>query len=472
MQTDLLAIADVAPSLFVGEKFINNDSLQNDENSSLIALQRICSILLSGAERIDYESIAKTFGLACNCHQAGIMLIAQSNSDDFIVKPAGIWSAKSIPVPKGKNFKLDQILCQTSQGQSWIAKLAQGQLIKIHHSDMPDIKDQFQDLAFDDELIVSDLALVPCLVEDKLAACLYIVNYQNSDFSQGKQPVSTDWSQFAIELLQMCSLNLAQALLVAKHRKAKHDAENRHQRDKRLESLGILAGGIAHDYNNLLTVILGSAELIFLEVQPGSSVHQLAGEIRNASLKARDLTYKMLTYSGNCKLVFDLVEINELVLECANNFSHTLPDNLDLNLSLANENIIITADRGQILQAIENLIVNAQEAIAGQAGSIEISTEILDMTHQNQIENLRVGNLSPGKYAAITIEDSGCGINEITCEKLFDPFFSTKYLGRGLGLPAVYGIVKSHSGGISVYSEVGAGSKFQILLPVAPTKSD
>ena len=452
-------------TLFSRDETIDNQFSHSEKNASLIALQRVCEILLSETQKIDYHSIAKVFGFACGTDQAGIVRIVESEIGDLITESAAVWLNSQLSGCEISQIPVSEILRETQIGQNWIEKLAIGQLVTVHN--LP--ADSLENPEIQTPNIAS-LVLAPCLVDENLAACIYICNQSAGGKNQQCSPDLLDLQPRQaiadIDFIQMCARTLGQGLTSAKQRKANLAARDLLEREKRLESLGVLAGGIAHDYNNLLTVILGSSELILSEVDPESSVHYLAGEIKHASLRARDLTSKMVNYSGNCKLVFEPTEINKVVTLCVQKISQSLPANIDISTKLAPIENIIIADSKQIAQAIENLILNAKEAIGGKPGKIEIKTELVEVENPAELENLRVGEISPGTYIKVSVKDTGCGITDMICEKLFDPFFSTKFLGRGLGLPAVYGIVKSHTGAILVKSLVGAGSNFQIMLPV------
>ncbi|MFC1509895.1 PAS domain S-box protein, partial [Candidatus Omnitrophota bacterium] len=234
---------------------------------------------------------------------------------------------------------------------------------------------------------------------------------------------------------------------------------------QKLESLGVLAGGIAHDFNNLLVAILGNAELALMDMAPESPVYESVEEIKNASVRASELTRQMLAYSGKGQFVVKAIDINRLIDEMGHILEVSISKNAVLKYNFYKNLPSVYADASQIRQIIMNLIINASEAIGEKSGIITISTGLID-AKRDYLSQIRIDEfLSEGYYVFIEVSDTGCGMDKEVQDKLFDPFFSTKFTGRGLGLSAVQGIVRGHTGAIKVYSEPEKGSTFKILLP-------
>ena len=249
-------------------------------------------------------------------------------------------------------------------------------------------------------------------------------------------------------------------------------AEEKHKKlevkilhSQKLESLGVLAGGIAHDFNNLLVAILGNAELALMDMSPESPVYESVEEIKNASVRASELTRQMLAYSGKGQFVVKAIDINRLIDEMGHILNVSISKKAVLKYNFDKNLPSVYADASQIRQIIMNLIINASEAIGEKSGIITISTGLID-AKRDYLSIIRIDEFLPeGYYVFIEVSDTGCGMDKEVQDKLFDPFFSTKFIGRGLGLSAVQGIVRGHTGAIKVYSEPGKGSTFKILLP-------
>ena len=249
--------------------------------------------------------------------------------------------------------------------------------------------------------------------------------------------------------------------------------ERQMQHAQKLESLGVLAGGIAHDFNNLLMTILGNADLALLELSPYAPARENIKEIEKASKRAAELAKQMLAYSGKGRFVIESIDLRELIGEMAHLLKVSISKKAELKYNFADNLPPFDGDATQIRQIIMNLITNASEAIGDKSGVIALSTGAMecDRTYlDGGYEILRAGLDEPlpeGLYVYLEVADTGCGMDNETIEKAFDPFFSTKFSGRGLGLAAVLGIVRGHHGAINIYSELTKGTTFKILFPAS-----
>jgi len=237
------------------------------------------------------------------------------------------------------------------------------------------------------------------------------------------------------------------------------------QHAQKLESLGVLAGGIAHDFNNLLMVILGNADLALMELSPVSPATENVGEIKKASQRAAELCKQMLAYSGKGRFVIEPVDLSHVVEELSHMLEISISKKAILKYNFVEGLPAVEADITQIRQIIMNLITNASEAIGDKSGIISITTGAVDCDRAYLRGAYLDEELSEGCYVTLEVADTGCGMDAETQAKLFDPFFTTKFTGRGLGLAAVLGIVRGHGGTVKVYSEVGRGTTFKVLLP-------
>ena len=243
------------------------------------------------------------------------------------------------------------------------------------------------------------------------------------------------------------------------------ELERRVASSQRLEGLGILAGGMAHNFNNLLTVILGHAEQLRESLPGNAEAAASVREIMKAGYRSRDLIGQLLALRRRQVLELKPLDLNAVVRDCSAMLRRALRVNIAIDYCLSAEPCPVAADPGQIEQILLNLALNAQDAIHGE-GRLSISTE--EVVRDDEFSR-RQGDLPPGRFALLTVSDTGEGMDDDTVSKIFDPFFTTKEQGRGtgLGLSTVYSIVKQHNGGIAVDSRPGEGARFRIWLPRA-----
>ena len=243
-------------------------------------------------------------------------------------------------------------------------------------------------------------------------------------------------------------------------------ADRTHE-SQRLESLGVMAGGIAHDFNNLLTPIVGETSLALADLEPESALRPPLLKIQKAAHRAAALTYQMLAYSGQGALLIEPINLSLLVEEMGELLHSNISGGAVLSYSLAKDLPAIEADASQLSQIVMNLISNARESVEDGNGHIAIRTGVMapsEVQREHIVGNSEVGS---DPYVFLEVSDDGCGMAAETRLKIFDPFYSTKFTGRGLGLASVVGIVRGHRGLIVLESEVGRGTRFQVLLPAA-----
>ncbi len=240
---------------------------------------------------------------------------------------------------------------------------------------------------------------------------------------------------------------------------------------QKLESLGLLAGGIAHDFNNLLTGVLGNASFLEDEFPAGSSEAEIVQGVIQAAERMARLTSQMLAYSGRGHFVIESVDLSKQIIQITNLIQASIPKDVELRLSLANSLPLVDVDVSQLQQVIMNLVINAAESIGEGQGTVELRTAVETIGEEHLIANLARTAPQIGEYVAVTVEDTGSGMDESTRARIFDPFFTTKFTGRGLGLSSVLGIVRGHRGLITVDSQLGAGTKFRVFFPVSSTRT-
>jgi PAS domain S-box-containing protein len=238
------------------------------------------------------------------------------------------------------------------------------------------------------------------------------------------------------------------------------------QKDK-LESLGLLAGGIAHDFNNLLVGIMGNTSLAAESISGNHPARPMLKDVMAASEAAGNLTRQLLAYAGKGRFLIESVDVSDLIRQIAGLMQTSIPKSVQLRLELAPELPAVEADVTQLQQLIMNLVINGAEAIGKQPGTVLITTASQQVDDDYIATVMPPEQISPGLYVNLQVHDTGSGMTPETIEKIYDPFFTTKFTGRGLGLAAVLGIVRGHRGAIKVYSTPGQGTTFKILLPAA-----
>jgi PAS domain S-box-containing protein len=244
----------------------------------------------------------------------------------------------------------------------------------------------------------------------------------------------------------------------------RHRLEAQVQHAQKLESLGILAGGIAHDFNNLLAGILTNLDVLQRRV-PGVGSTKAMELVRAASRRAAELCAQMLAYSGRGHFQVEAVELNRAVRDLEDLLAASLNKKSALRYDLAEALPWIDADASQLKQVVMNLVLNASEALDETSGTIRVATRAARLgPHEVEDQSTREP-LPEGDYVVLEVEDDGPGLPPDTDSRIFDPFYSTKGTGRGLGLAAVHGIVRSHHGAIRADPRPGGGTRFRVWLP-------
>ena len=237
------------------------------------------------------------------------------------------------------------------------------------------------------------------------------------------------------------------------------------QMSQRLESMGVLAGGVAHEFNNLLTSIMGYASLAALDLPEDWIARKNLAHVLEAAESAAGLTQQMLAYSGRGKFVVELIDVSTLVEGMSRLLESMASEKAGVQFHLAPNLPSIEADAGQVRQVVMSLFSNAIDAIEKPGDAVTISTGVV-WAEGGELPPLQTGRiLCAGLYVYIEVSDTGSGMDSEMVAKIFEPFFSTKFTGRGLGLAAVQGIMRGHRGSIQVTSRLGQGSVFRVLFP-------
>jgi len=296
------------------------------------------------------------------------------------------------------------------------------------------------------------LLAVPVVVEGTLRGQIVLV-----DAPGGYDEVSLATTS---RLAQLYGLYL----LDADRRRRLQENEAKLRQAVKMEAVGRLAGGVAHDFNNMLQVILGYGEMALDDTGPEDDLYFPLQEIVKAGRRSADLTRQLLAFARKQTIQPEDVDLNEAVAGMLKMLTRLVGEDIAVIWEPTSETCPVVMDPSQIDQILANLVVNARDAIAGQ-GEVHIATARVKLDAQYCLAH---PDLVPGSYVRLTVRDDGCGMDRLTLEQVFEPFFTTKGMGEGsgLGLATVYGIVRQNGGDIDVHSAPGAGSTFALYLPL------
>jgi two-component system CheB/CheR fusion protein len=238
------------------------------------------------------------------------------------------------------------------------------------------------------------------------------------------------------------------------------------RQSQKMEAIGFLAAGVAHDFNNLLTGIIGNASLLHDSLPEGNPDASPLRNIISGGERAAELTRQLLAYAGKGRFFLERVDLSQVVIQTGRLIHPSIAPNVQIRLDLDKHLPLLLADPGQIQQVVMNLIINAAEAIGEGEGVVQVRTGQQTVGTEPLPNLFLKESVPPGDYIFLEVQDNGSGMDEETMAKIFDPFFSTKFTGRGLGLAAVQGIVRQHKGGLQLHSVPGRGTSFRVLLCV------
>ena len=239
---------------------------------------------------------------------------------------------------------------------------------------------------------------------------------------------------------------------------------------RKMETIGTLTGGIAHEFNNILYIIIGHAELLLEDTPTSNPVHGSIMEIKDASLRAAGIVRQLLKIGRKTESILIPINAIKIIQESVEFIRSSIPVNIDVRMRLPNADCKILADQDQINQVLTNLCINAAQAMDEAGGVLKVSAEGIALEDKN---NAFLPGLTAGEYLKITVADTGPGIEPENIDRIFDPYFTTKAFGKGsgLGLAVVNGIVKNHGGAITVDSQPGKGASFTVFFKKVPDKS-
>ena len=244
----------------------------------------------------------------------------------------------------------------------------------------------------------------------------------------------------------------------------KHQFETRLRQSDKMEAIGKLAGGIAHEFNNILSIILGNAELAMDDIPRWNPARFNLNEIKSAGLRARNTVKQLLSFSQNLKVKHEPIKIGTVIKASKKLLQAIMPASVQIRLDVQDDSSMIHSNPNQIHQVLINLCTNAAQAMEKNGGTLEIS---LRSIRYNNHPPSQYRHINAGSYVQLTVRDTGLGIDDKIKDKIFDPYFTTRKIGKGsgMGLAIVYGIVKHHKGAIYIQSNPGAGTTVTVLFP-------
>jgi PAS domain S-box-containing protein len=321
-------------------------------------------------------------------------------------------------------------------------------------------REELAKLPLPDLIHPDDLAVTTAEVEKQLAG-RHTINFTNRFRCKDG---SYRWFEWASVPATDQSLLFAVARDVTARKNAEEEKlllEQQFQQAQKMESLGVLAGGIAHDFNNILAIIMGNCSLAQRDTV---NTAKYLKEMEKATDRAAALCRQMLTYAGKAQLTRSQVNLRVLVDEMIAMLKATLPRNVIIKPDLRTDCPHIHGDASQIRQILMNLLINASEAIGESQGEIRVSLVNIIVTVGRE-KDYHGKEIPAGDYVRLEVTDTGCGMDEETIGRIFEPFYTTKFTGRGLGMSAVLGIIAAHQGALQLYSQIGRGTTFKVYLP-------
>ncbi len=297
---------------------------------------------------------------------------------------------------------------------------------------------------------------------------IYSGKVWHGEFCNRKKDGSLYWAQIIISPIFDSKGRITHFMGIQDDITEKRQLENKFQQAQKMEAIGRLAGGVAHDFNNMLSVILGYGEIMLSKVHPKDPLRQYIDQIMEAAKRSKSLTSQLLAFSRRQSLKPEIVNLNEVIINLKKMLERLISENIELQLDLEKHLAQVKVDPTQIEQVIMNLVVNARDAMPN-GGKLVIKTRNIKFP---QTEELLPEQKNLNDYVMMSVQDSGVGMDELTLSQIFEPFFTTKPQdkGTGLGLASVYGIVKQLKGEIKVDSQVGKGTTFKVFFPATGGK--
>ena len=424
----------------VTERRETNMSLQSSE--AILAGSGVSAeqLLRSDSWRAEIQDVLTRVGTAADVCRVYLLQLVEQEGQARMHQIAEWQSPEIAPVVTEDDFRLNQSLFADH-----LAILETGMAISGTVSELTE-----RDNDLWKQYGITSLAAFPVFVGEQLWG---LVGFDSVTRRR-------NWSPLEMDALRVVGATIGAAI-------EREQTQQELLQAQKIEGIGVLAGGIAHDFNNLLTGILGQSSLALAKMGSDDPAARNIEKAVVSAERASDLTRQLLAYAGKGRFQITSVNVNQLIGENLALFEMALPANVDLSLDLQENLASVRADIGQMQQLIMNLVINAGDAMREvQTGLLAIRTQNRHLDAPRYSPGYR-GNrkLDAGEYVKITIADTGVGMDIDTLARIFDPYFTTKSFGKGLGLAATLGIIRTHGGTLEVASEPGTGTVFQIWLP-------
>lgn len=418
------------------------------------ALNEAVHITMQSKESIPYQAFVKAIGPVSNASRAYVFLNHYDHEGELMMSMVGEWCADGIDSHIGNSDF--QSAHYDSLCPQWKKPLSLGKAIR---GEVDTFSNQERKML--ESRGAHSILILPLMIDSTFAG---FIGFDDCASDREWLPSERSFFRAAANLL-------SQSIMRKRTEVQRLQLEQQIQHTQKMDSLGVMAGGIAHDFNNLLVSILGNADLALLDIKEDHPAYECVTEIEHGARRAADLTRQMLAYAGGGRFLPESVDLSTIVRKIDHLIESSLPKSVTLRINLKDDLPAVEADASQLQHILLNLARNSSEAVQDQDnGIIEITTGIRECDRrcldEEMIDTRKEGTPLPeGEYVYFSVADNGCGMDDETMSRIFDPFFSTKFQGRGLGMAALMGIVRTHNGTINLLSKPNKGTVFTILFP-------